>query len=68
MARFAFGGLAAPLVGLGGSGTALPLGLVTVACGFLAVLVYLLAVHPHTRAAEHTVAPGRPVDQVTSAS
>ncbi|MFF9808251.1 multidrug effflux MFS transporter [Streptomyces coeruleorubidus] len=68
MARFAFGGLAAPLVGLGGSGTALPLGLVTVTCGLLAVLVYALAVHPHTGVAKHTVAPGRPVDQVTAAS
>ncbi|MFJ9154928.1 multidrug effflux MFS transporter [Streptomyces sp. NPDC102270] len=68
MARFAFGGMAAPLVGLGGSGTALPLGLVTVTCGLLAVIVHALAVHPRTRAAEHTVAPGRPVDQVTSAS
>ncbi|MFE2985021.1 hypothetical protein [Streptomyces sp. NPDC059262] len=68
MARFAFGGPAAPLVGLGGSGTALPLGLVTVTYGALAVIVYALAVRPHTRAAAEHPAAGRPVDQVTAAS
>ncbi|MET7432242.1 MULTISPECIES: multidrug effflux MFS transporter [Streptomyces] len=68
MARFAFGGLAAPLVGLGGAGTALPLGLVTLACAALAVIVHALAVRPHTRTARHTVAAGRPVDRVTATS
>ena len=29
LARFAFGGIAAPLVGIGGAGNALPLGIVT---------------------------------------
>lgn len=37
MARFAFGGLAAPLVGLGGADNAVPLGLVTVVSAALAV-------------------------------
>lgn len=39
VARFAFGGVAAPLVGLGGAG-AVPLGLVTVAGAALAALTY----------------------------
>ncbi|MGI5143986.1 MULTISPECIES: multidrug effflux MFS transporter [unclassified Streptomyces] len=68
MARFAFGGVAAPLVGLGGAGTARPLGLVTLACAGLAVIAYALAVRPHSRAAQHTIAAGRPVDRVTAAS
>ncbi|GGS81266.1 multidrug effflux MFS transporter [Streptomyces cinerochromogenes] len=68
MARFAFGGLSAPLVGLGGAGTAVPLGLVTLACAALAVTVYALSVRPHPREAEHTAARGRPVDRVTAAS
>ncbi|HUR72939.1 MAG TPA: multidrug effflux MFS transporter [Sporichthya sp.] len=41
VARFAFGGLSAPLVGLGGS-SALPLGIVTVTCTALAALGYAL--------------------------
>ncbi|MGW2647196.1 hypothetical protein ACWC2T_20245 [Streptomyces sp. NPDC001393] len=67
MARFAFGGLAAPLVGLGGAGTALPLGLVTLTCAALAVTVHALTVRSHTRAAQHAVATGWPVDRVTAA-
>ena len=64
--RLAFGGLAAPLVRLGGSGTPVPLGMVTVACGTLAVIVY--AMRLHARVAEHTVATGRPIDRVTANS
>ena len=41
LARFAFGGLAAPLVGLGGPGTAVPLGLVTTASATTAALIYI---------------------------
>jgi len=41
VARFAFGGLAAPLVGLGGS-TAVPLGLVAVGGAVLALAAYAL--------------------------
>lgn len=44
MARYAFGGVAAPLVGLGGAATVLPLGLVTVVALVLAVLVRVLLV------------------------
>jgi DHA1 family bicyclomycin/chloramphenicol resistance-like MFS transporter len=52
VARFAFGGLAAPLVGLGSG--AVPLGLVTVAGAILAALAYVVAVRgrvPHEDAA-----------------
>ncbi|OMI35717.1 multidrug effflux MFS transporter [Streptomyces sparsogenes] len=68
MARFAFGGLAAPLVGLGGAGTAVPLGLVTLVCAALAVIAYAFAVRPRARTAEVVVADGKPVDRVTAAS
>jgi DHA1 family bicyclomycin/chloramphenicol resistance-like MFS transporter len=44
VARFAFGGLAAPLVGLGG-GSAVPFGLVTVAGMVLAVLAWVVLLH-----------------------
>jgi DHA1 family bicyclomycin/chloramphenicol resistance-like MFS transporter len=45
VARFAFGGLAAPLVGLGGT-SAVPLGLVTVGCAVLAALSCALITRP----------------------
>ncbi|MEU3400585.1 multidrug effflux MFS transporter [Streptomyces filamentosus] len=44
LAQFAFGGLAAPLVGLGGAGTAVPLGLVAVAATGLAVVVHAVTI------------------------
>jgi DHA1 family bicyclomycin/chloramphenicol resistance-like MFS transporter len=44
LARFAFGGFAAPLVGLGGADTVLPLGIVTVASVALAVLAHAILV------------------------
>jgi DHA1 family bicyclomycin/chloramphenicol resistance-like MFS transporter len=47
MARFAFGGLAAPLVGLGGAENAVPLGLVTVVSAALATIVYAVSVRGH---------------------
>jgi DHA1 family bicyclomycin/chloramphenicol resistance-like MFS transporter len=40
LARYAFGALTAPLVGLGGADTALPLGLVTLASVVLAAITY----------------------------
>jgi hypothetical protein len=40
LARFAFGGVAAPLIGLGGADDALPLGIVTVVSMTLAVATY----------------------------
>jgi DHA1 family bicyclomycin/chloramphenicol resistance-like MFS transporter len=44
LAWLAFGGLAAPLVGLGGAGTAVPLGLVTVASAALAATAYAVTI------------------------
>jgi DHA1 family bicyclomycin/chloramphenicol resistance-like MFS transporter len=44
LARFSFGGLAAPLVGLSGADNAVPLGLVTVASAALAVTAYATAI------------------------
>jgi DHA1 family bicyclomycin/chloramphenicol resistance-like MFS transporter len=49
VARFAFGGLAAPLVGLGGADNAIPLGLVTFVSAALAAAAYALAVKPRHR-------------------
>lgn len=48
LARFGLGGLAAPLVGIGGSHNALPLGLVTVAATLLAAVVYLATIRGRT--------------------
>jgi DHA1 family bicyclomycin/chloramphenicol resistance-like MFS transporter len=50
LARFGLGGLAAPLVGIGGSHDALPLGLVTVAATLLACVVYLTTIRGHSLA------------------
>jgi len=44
MARFGFGGIAAPLVGLGGADAVLPLGIVTVASIALAVIAQTILV------------------------
>jgi MFS transporter, DHA1 family, multidrug resistance protein len=49
VARFALGGLAAPLVGLGGPDTAVPLGLVTIASAALAATAYALTIKPQRR-------------------
>lgn len=50
MVRFGFGGIAAPLVGLAGATSILPLGLVTVVSVILAAVAYLfLARRPATR-------------------
>ena len=43
LGRYAFGAIAAPLVGLAGEHTAVPLGVVTVACAVLAGASYLLS-------------------------
>ncbi len=55
LTRFAFGGIAAPLVGLGGAHTVLPLGVVTVVSVALAVLAHVALVgRGHRR---HPVGP-----------
>ncbi|MGN7797615.1 multidrug effflux MFS transporter [Leifsonia sp. 22587] len=59
-ARFAFGGVAAPLVGVAGSLSILPLGLVTTASIALAAATVLL----HTRRGAST-APGHPLPLAT---
>lgn len=56
LARFGIGGLAAPLVGIGGSHDALPLGLVTVAATLLAAVIYLAVIRGHTTAPTHVIA------------
>ncbi|WP_285114269.1 multidrug effflux MFS transporter [Leifsonia sp. fls2-241-R2A-40a] len=54
-ARFAFGGVAAPIVGVAGSLTILPLGLVTTVSIALAALVLLLFLTRRTRASVRSV-------------
>jgi DHA1 family bicyclomycin/chloramphenicol resistance-like MFS transporter len=49
VARFAFGGLVAPLVGLGGADNAVPLGLVTIVSACLAVTAYAITIKPVSR-------------------
>lgn len=49
MVRFGFGGAAAPLVGVAGATSILPLGIVTVAAVVLAAVAYLLLAHPRAR-------------------
>ncbi len=55
LARYAFGGIAAPLVGLGGSHAVLPLGIVTVASIAMAVLSFIVFVGRERT--QHHVAP-----------
>jgi DHA1 family bicyclomycin/chloramphenicol resistance-like MFS transporter len=56
LARFAFGGLAAPLVGLAGAGTVLPLGIVTVVSVALAAVAYATLLAPRRRSRSVLVA------------
>ncbi|NGP07738.1 multidrug effflux MFS transporter [Rhodococcus sp. 14C212] len=53
LARFAFGGVTAPLVGLAGPGTAVPLGVVTVTAALLGVGGYVLLRPPAAGTPEH---------------
>ena len=64
-ARFGFGAVAAPLVGLGGVDARLPLGIITVICGLLAVATYITLVR--RRGGSETqalVAAGNPANLV----
>ncbi|TWS25723.1 multidrug effflux MFS transporter [Tsukamurella sputi] len=57
-ARFGLGGIAAPLVGLGGATAVLPLGIVTVSCVFLSLLALVVLVgHPSVHRSAVTDAP-----------
>lgn len=49
VARFGFGAVTAPLVGIAGAGTAVPFGVVTLASVLLAVLAYCALVRPSRR-------------------
>ena len=51
LGQFVFGALVAPLVGIAGEGTAVPLGLVALGCSTCAVLAFTLLVLPSVRAA-----------------
>lgn len=53
MVRFGFGGIAAPLVGVAGATSILPLGVVTVASVILAAASFLFLVHRRTRSIAH---------------
>lgn len=55
--RYALGGVAAPLVGLGGADTVLPLGIVTVVSTAIAVLAYIGFVHHGSTAEGRVVRP-----------
>jgi DHA1 family bicyclomycin/chloramphenicol resistance-like MFS transporter len=58
MVRFGFGGVAAPLVGIAGAASILPLGLVTVGCFVLGAIAYLaLGARSSHRSAESTRQP-----------
>ena len=53
LARFAFGGVTAPLVGLAGPETAVPLGVVTVTAALLGLVGYVLLRPPTAGTPEH---------------
>jgi DHA1 family bicyclomycin/chloramphenicol resistance-like MFS transporter len=64
MIRFGFGGIAAPLVGIAGAASILPLGIVTTAAVLLSAAACLLFVTrrdpaPDTTPTEHDVARAR---------
>jgi DHA1 family bicyclomycin/chloramphenicol resistance-like MFS transporter len=60
LARFALGGLAAPLVGLGGAHDAVPLALVTVAVTLLATATFLATIRRHASVLAHSTAASQP--------
>lgn len=68
LARFGAGGLAAPLVGLGGSHNALPLGIVTLAATLLAAVTYLAVIRGHTTIPTHVAASAQRLPTAASTS
>ncbi|MEU4454525.1 multidrug effflux MFS transporter [Nocardioides sp. NPDC023903] len=60
MARFGFGGISAPLVGLGGAEAVLPLGIVTVASVALAAVAHVALVRRTSTASEHDAGAADP--------
>ncbi len=57
LTQFAIGAISAPLVGVAGQGTALPMAIVIVSCGLGAVAAFWLLVRPQTPLA--AAEPGR---------
>lgn len=69
LARFGLGGVAAPLVGLGGSHDALPIGLVTVAAILLAAISYLATIRRRiTVSTPDITEPAQPLPAAASTS
>jgi DHA1 family bicyclomycin/chloramphenicol resistance-like MFS transporter len=58
--QFVFGAVVAPLVGIAGEGTAVPLGVVALTASAAAMVVFLLLVLPAARARRSEVLPERP--------
>ena len=60
LGQFVFGAVVAPLVGIAGEGTAVPLGVVAVTVSALASLAFLTLVRPAVRARAEEVLPATP--------
>ena len=60
LGQFVLGGLVAPLVGLAGEGTAVPLGVVAASCSLAAVLVYGVVARPRLHRSAVGAAPVAP--------
>jgi len=60
LGQFLFGAVVAPLVGIGGEGTAVPLGLVALGVSAGASLVFWLVVRPGLRPAGANLLPDTP--------
>ncbi|WP_091411307.1 multidrug effflux MFS transporter [Friedmanniella luteola] len=60
LGQFVFGAVVAPLVGIAGEGTAVPLGVVAVVVSSLATLAFLTLVRPAVRARSEEVLPSTP--------
>lgn len=68
LARFAIGAISAPLVGVAGRGTALPMAIVIVTCGIAAVAAFWLFVRPQPPEAGVAAAPARRTESRGAAS
>ncbi|MCX4473043.1 multidrug effflux MFS transporter [Micromonospora sp. NBC_01655] len=64
LARFGLGGIAAPLVGLGGAGNATPLGLVTVLSAALAAITYVVLPGDEASSGPHLAAADGPSSMI----
>jgi DHA1 family bicyclomycin/chloramphenicol resistance-like MFS transporter len=57
LARYAFGAAAAPLVGLAGEASAVPMGIVTLTALILAILTFTVTPRSHTAGADPHLPP-----------